>query len=252
MESSPLLDNEISNVDADIDMESFTASMGTDWADTVDDSADKTSDLVSDSESSLTDALWTTIMSRQSNNLAAANARGSSGAADFVILYSRSQIQKLQSKTNAPIHGGRSFHGGLLSSFSGPELQHKSVVEPIFLAYNHVSTETRHMLMQVATAIAQSLGDDTAVDVVQPMRTGWWLYLCTHADRARLVAQGINLVGKHIPLHSEFRLAQRRSVKVTIWDLLLHEVDNEQVLEHMNTLCTVNSEIFYSTVWHGS
>ncbi len=125
------------------------------------------------------------------------------------------------------MHGGRPLCGGLSSSFSGPEIQHKSVVEPVFLAYNCVSTETRHTLMQVATAITQSLGDEMAIDAVQPMRMGWWLYLCTHADRACLVVQGIILVGKHITLQSEFRLAQRRSVKITIRDLPLHKVDNE-------------------------
>ncbi len=56
--------------------------------------------------------------------------------------------------------------------------------------------------MQVATAVVQSLGDDMAVDAVQPVRTGWWIYLCTHTDHAHLVAQGITLAGKYIPLRS--------------------------------------------------
>ncbi len=30
----------------------------------------------------------------------------------------------------------------------------------------------------------------------------------------------------------------------------MHEIDNDQVLEVMNTLCTVNSEVLYGTVWH--
>ncbi len=91
VESSPLLDNEISHVDADIDMELFATSIGTDWADVVDDPADKPIELVSDSESDATDALWTTVMSRQSNSLAVANVGGSYGAADFVIPHTQKQ-----------------------------------------------------------------------------------------------------------------------------------------------------------------
>ena len=37
--------------------------------------------------------------------------------------------------------------------------------------------ETRHTLMQIATVVADALGDDMAVDAVQPMRIGWWIYL---------------------------------------------------------------------------
>ncbi len=104
--------------------------------------------------------------------------------------------------------------------------------------------------MQVATAVTQSVGDDIAVDAVQPMRTGWWIYLRTHADCAHLITQGITLAGKHIPLRSEFCSMQYKTVKVTICDLPLHEVDNDQVLEVMNVLCTVYSEVLYGTVWH--
>ncbi len=89
VESSPLHDKEISDVNADIDMEMFTLSVSMDWADAVDDSTDKPNDLVSDLESDVTDASWTTVVSRQSNSLAAVNACSSNGAADFVILYTQ-------------------------------------------------------------------------------------------------------------------------------------------------------------------
>ena len=152
-----------------------------------------------------------------------------------------------------PGHGHRpsskSLRGGL-SSFGGVEVQHKAVVELVFLAYNHISTETRHTLIQVATAVAQSVGNDTAVDAVQPMRIGWWIYLRTHADHAHLVVQGITLAGKYIPLRSEFCSSQWKTVKIIIYDFSLHEVDNDQVLEVMNILCTVHSEVLYGTVWH--
>ncbi len=66
--------------------------------------------------------------------------------------------------------------------FAGAELQHKSLVEPVFLAYNRVSAETQYTLMQIATAISDSLSDDCAVDAVQPIHIGWWIYLRTQAD----------------------------------------------------------------------
>ena len=47
----------------------------------------------------------------------------------------------------------------------------------MYLVYNRVLTDTRYTLMQIATAVADTLGDDMAVDAVQPMRTGWWIYL---------------------------------------------------------------------------
>ncbi len=120
----------------------------------------------------------------------------------------------------------------------------------MYLAYNRVSIETRHTLLQIATAVADALGDDIAVDAVQPMRTGWWIYLQMQADRARLVAQGLTLGGRHIPLHSKFHTTQMKTVKVTVKDLPLHVVDNEQVLSVISDLCVVKSEIFYGMVWH--
>ena len=38
--------------------------------------------------------------------------------------------------------------------------------------------------MQIATAVVVALNDDAqAVDAVQPMKSGWWIYLCMNADR---------------------------------------------------------------------
>ena len=56
--------------------------------------------------------------------------------------------------------------------FASAELQHKSLVEPVYLAYNRISMEIRHTLMQIATTVTDTLGDDMAVDAVQLMRTG--------------------------------------------------------------------------------
>ena len=49
--------------------------------------------------------------------------------------------------------------------------------------------------------------------------------------------------GRHIPLCSKFHTTQMKTVKVTVRDLPLHAMDNEQVL-------SVISEIFYGIVWH--
>ena len=87
------------------------------------------------------------------------------------------------------------------------------------------------------------------VDAVQPMKTGWWIYLRTQPDRDRLVAQGITVAGKHIPLHSEFRSNTQCSVKIVLKDLPLYMVDNSQVLDAMTDQCKVVSEVFCGTLW---
>ena len=51
-------------------------------------------------------------------------------------------------------------------------------------------------------------------------------------------------------MHSEFYTTQMKTVKVTVRDLPLHVVDNEQVLLVISDLCVVKSEIFYGMVWH--
>ncbi len=90
-------------------------------------------------------------------------------------------------------------------TFSLPPVQHVAEVPLIFLAYNQVSTEGACIpLIQVATAVVQSLKDDTAIDAVQLMCNGWCIYVHTHADQTALVNLGITLVGKYIPLKSVF------------------------------------------------
>ncbi len=72
----------------------------------------------------------------------------------------------------------------------------------------------------------------------------------TLADRSTLVQKGLNIAGKHILLHSEYRLSQVKSMKVTLKDLPLHSVSNEEVLEALKTVCPVQSEIRYANVWY--
>ncbi len=132
-------------------------SVGTDWADAVDNISCKISD--SELSSGATDDSWATVVSHGSTHMAKANTHtctnmnlnagnptGDGGAKDFVILHTQERGPAFQTLTGR--HGSRStpLRGGL-SSFGGAEIQHKAVVEPIFLAYNWVSTETRHTLM---------------------------------------------------------------------------------------------------------
>ncbi len=105
--------------------------------------------------------------------------------------------------------------------------------------------------MQIATAVIAALDDDAqAVDAVQPMKSGWWIYLYMNADRERLVSQGITVERKHIPLRSEFCSNVQQTVKVVVKDLPLHMVDNSQVLSVLSDICEVASEIHYGTLWH--
>ncbi len=55
----------------------------------------------------------------------------------------------------------------LTHDLSGPEVQHKTAVEPVFLACKRVSPEAGHLsLMQIATAVVQALGDESVVNAV--------------------------------------------------------------------------------------
>ena len=38
--------------------------------------------------------------------------------------------------------------------------------------------------------------------------------------------------------------------KVTLKDLPLHSISNEEVLEALKEICPVQSEVWYSNIWH--
>ena len=116
--------------------------------------------------------------------------------------------------------------------------------------YKRVSPEgAKISLMCVESAVVQALKDDTAIDAVQPMRNGWLIYVHTMADRSCLVSTGITLAGQYIPLQSEERVHCKSTVKLTLRDLLLHSVSNEDVLEALKVVCEVKSEVQYANVW---
>ena len=104
-------------------------------------------------------------------------------------------------------------------------------------------------LIQIALAVTQTLGNDEAVDGVQPMWAGWCIYVRTQADHNELVTKGITVAGKYIALCSEFQSSYKASAKVMIRDLPLHAIDNE-VLAAVCLLCLVLSPVSYSNVWY--
>ena len=96
--------------------------------------------------------------------------------------------------------------------------------------------------------MAQAVGS-LGLDAVQPMRSGWYIYMWTQFDRDQLIQKGIVVAGKYVALRSEVIVRCNDAVMVTLKDLLLHSVSNEQVLESLKTVCQVESEVCYSNVW---
>ena len=132
-----------------------------------------------------------------------------------------------------------------MPSFKGESVNHKAEVPPIFLTYKRVSTDGECILLiQVAASVAQAMHDNSVLDAIQPMRAGWCIYMRSIADRAKLVAQGITVAGRHIQLQSDVRHDKQRSVKVTLHDLPLHSVDNTYVLDALREVCHVTSPVY--------
>ncbi len=104
-------------------------------------------------------------------------------------------------------------------------------------------------LMQIASSVAQAVGG-TGLDAVQPMKSGWYIYMHTQADRECLIQKGLVIVGKQITVRSEFAPKQAQSVKITLKDLPLHSIANNAVLMGLKEHCQVLSEVHYSNVWY--
>ncbi len=67
----------------------------------------------------------------------------------------------------------RALSCNLTLSTSSKALDHKAEVPPIFIPYRRVSAEgARISLVQVATLVINAMCNETALDVVQPMRNG--------------------------------------------------------------------------------
>ncbi len=83
----------------------------------------------------------------------------------------------------------------------GIAMQHKTDIPPIFLGYTRVCAASELIpLIQIAEAVLKAMGTDNVLDVVQPMHTGWYIYMKTEVDHETLVRKGITVAGKHVML----------------------------------------------------
>ncbi len=131
-------------------------------------------------------------------------------------------------------HSGKPGHSEIV--------QHKAEVPPIFVVYCKVSADGECIsLMQVATAVLQVMGDQSTIDVVQPMRQGWYIYMRTLKDCTMFVERGLT-IARFVPLQSELRQDVTQSAKVTLKDLPLHSVGNDEVLEAVKEICSVTQK----------
>ena len=102
-------------------------------------------------------------------------------------------------------------------------------------------------LIQIAEVVLKAMGTDNVLDVVQPMCTGWYIYMKTEVET--LVRKGITVAGKHIMLHSNMHTGQRNMVKITIKDLPLHSLSNQDVLDAVKAFCPPQSDGKYLNIW---
>ncbi len=205
--------------DSGPNLEAAVMQTGTEWADATEETPE-VMQVNSDQQNQPDNQVkWSMVVMRRASQVAAAcpaplvpNQNVDNRANNFVIP-NKVGPKQVKMCTQHSVRSGTQGRGGQFD-FSGPELQYKSVVELVFLAYNRVSVEgPRPSLMQIVTAVVETLDDAQAVDAVQPMRSGWWIYLQTAFDREQLVSSGITLGGKHIPLRFEFRPQCQTSVK---------------------------------------
>ncbi len=137
------------------------------------------------------------------------------------------------------------------SAFKGVAMDHVMEVPPIFLAYKRVSKEGQQIsLVQVASVILRVMKDEMVLDAVQPMKAGWYIYMHTLKDRVALVANGVTIAGRYIQLQSKVRPEKQRLVRITLKDLPLHSVSNEDVLEAIRNICHVTLLVKYANVWY--
>ena len=203
--------------EVDVDLEQLVLLEGSSWADEVSELSDATPQCKE---------LWSTVVGKNEHKLASMRRQDDTknhqnGSSDFVIPHTNSSITpKMRGRGGASVCGGNHGSHGQYPDLFGQELQYKSLIEPVFLVYNRVSSGSsgpqRVTLMQIACAVVEALNDSTAVDAVQLMKLGWWIYVQTNADQERLIVQGITVASKHVPLQSEFCTTRKKSVKITI------------------------------------
>ncbi len=88
-----------------------------------------------------------------------------------------------------------------VDAFGIISLRHKAEVPPVFITYKWVSSEGNHIsLMQIATTVLKAVANSTALDTIQPMKQGWYMYIKTNADHECLVQKGVTIAGRFITL----------------------------------------------------
>ena len=122
------------------------------------------------------------------------------------------------------IEHSKSFQSNILM------MEHTPQVCLIFVNYKKVSSEGYKIpLVDVTVAASKAVGEAN-VDAVQPTHNGWQIYVKTECDRATLMAMGLDLAGKYVSLEARTTSISTPNVKITLKDLPLYEVMNEDVL----------------------
>ena len=133
-----------------------------------------------------------------------------------------------------------------------PVLGYKPEVAPIFLNFKHIACEGYKIpLIEVASALGKVVGDSN-VDGIQPMHSGWQIYIKTDKDQNALVSQGIQLAGKWISLQAPARepgFNTNANAKIIVKNLLLNEISNDDVLHAVKSQVHIKSEVWYSNIW---
>ena len=80
-------------------------------------------------------------------------------------------------------------------------LDHVATVQPLFLPYKKVSVEGSQIsTSMIAVAVSYTIST-SQIDVVQATKNGWQIYTRSEEAQIELQAVGINVAGKHVPLH---------------------------------------------------
>lgn len=229
-------------VDTDIDLEAPVVNEGTTWADEADN--------ISMGPNNGEDLAGTSVTDCQGHSDSSGKTWAQIVAVDrekFLLKDINSNNTSVNTVSNTAAGASRE---SLIQVGPSEAVQHKVEVPPVLVAYCKVAIEGECIsLMQIATAVLQVMGDQSVLDAVQPMKQGWYIYMQTLADHATLVERGLTVAGKFVPLRSELRHDAIHLVKVTLKDLPLHSIGNEEVLEAMKEVCSVTFAVNYSNLW---
>ncbi len=87
------------------------------------------------------------------------------------------------------------------------------------------------------------------MDGVQPMRSGWQIYVKMEYDHTLLISRGIQLAGKWINLQALVWEPGFANAKIILKDLPINEVSNDEILKAVKQKVDIKSEVWYSNIW---